>query len=208
MTAEPLATITVADWRDVEAYLAEHASSNTYTLTALTALHDDNLHHIVLDPDTRTIWWAYDNSALDGEGWTVEQLTPATAAAQASNQIDLAQDRMDNPDWYADGFGDLDADQEALDEYTEILRLTLPQEPDRASADIKAKRRVIVRQDALWQRAYANMVRDLVGTERGGKARAARQIGVTDVQIGRIIREDDQRREQTTEAVREVRDRR
>lgn len=206
MTAT-IATATAADWEGVQSYLAEHTSSSAYALTELTALHDDALHHIVLAPETRTIWWAYDNSALDGDGWTIEQLTPSDAAAQASNLIDLVQDRMDNPDWYAEGHGDLDADQEALDEYTEILRLDLPQEPDRASSDIKTKRRVIARQDALWQRAYANMVRDLAGTERGGKARAARQLGVTDVQIGRIIREDDQRREQVAEAVQEARTR-
>jgi len=59
-------------------------------------------------------------------------------------------------------------------------------------------------QDALWQRAYANLVRDLVGNEHGGKTRAGRQLGVTDVQIGRIIREDDQRRDQLEQSVQEA----
>ncbi|MEW2625644.1 hypothetical protein [Streptomyces sp. NPDC048106] len=64
-----------------------------------------------------------------------------------------------------------------------------------------ARRRTILRQDALWQRAYANMVCGLAETEHGGKIRAARQLGVTDVQVGRIGREDDQRRNLLAEAV-------
>lgn len=206
MEAAVLSTTIVPDWEAVENYLAAHTSSSAYVLRTLTVLHDDDLHHIVVDPETRTVWWAWDNEPpMDGDGWTIEQLTPAAAAAQAGNQIDLAQERMDNPEWYAEGPYDLDADQEALDEYTSILRLELATGPDMASADIKARRRSISRQDALWQRAYANLVRDLVGSEHGGKTRAARQLGVTDVQIGRIIREDDQRRDQLEQAVRAAR---
>ena len=204
MTTAPIATVTVEDWEAVQAHIAEHASDSAYVLTALTALNDSDLHHIVLDPDTRTVWWAYDNSVSDEDGWTILHLPPEGAAEMASDQPHLIQDRMDNPDWYAEGNGDLDTDQEALDEYTAILRLSLPVEPDRAASGIKAKRRAISMQDALWQRAYANLVRDLVGNEHGGKTRAGRQLGVTDVQIGRIIREDDQRRDQLEQSVQEA----
>jgi len=204
MTTAPIATVTVEDWEAVQAHIAEHASDSAYVLTALTALNDSDLHHIVLDPDTRTVWWAYDNSVSDEDGWTILHLSPEGAAEMASDQPHLIQDRMDNPEWYAEGNGDLDTDQEALDEYTAILRLSLPVEPDRAASGIKAKRRAISMQDALWQRAYANLVRDLVGNEHGGKTRAGRQLGVTDVQIGRIIREDDQRRDQLEQSVQEA----
>ncbi|MFF1298123.1 MULTISPECIES: hypothetical protein [unclassified Streptomyces] len=204
MTTTPIATMTVEDWEAAQAHLAEHASDSAYVLTALTALNDSDLHHIVLDPDTRTVWWAYDNSVSDEDGWTILHLPPEAAAQMASDQPHLIQDRMDNPEWYAEGNGDLGTDQEALDEYTAILRLSLPVEPDRAASGIKAKRRALSMQDALWQRAYANLVRDLVGNEHGGKTRASRQLGVTDVQIGRIIREDDQRRDQLEQSVREA----
>lgn len=50
---------------------------------------------------------------------------------------------------------------------------------------------------AKAQVTVANLVRDLAGTERGGKSRAAAQIGV----------EDDQRRERLAAAVREARER-
>ncbi|NUP15408.1 MAG: hypothetical protein HOZ81_04755 [Streptomyces sp.] len=205
MTTTPLSTVTVDDWDDAEAYLAEHAGSSAHALTALTALHDETLHHIVIAPETRTVLWAYDNTPADGEGWTIDHLTASDAAEWASDQIEMLQDRMDNPEWYAEGQGDVDTDQEALDEYTSILRLALPEEPGLASASIKTKRRAILRQDTLWQRTYANLVRDLVGNERGGKTRAARQLHVTDVQIGRIIREDDQRRAQLDAAIRAAR---
>ena len=204
MTTAPIATVTVEDWEAAQAHIAEHTSDSAYVLTALTALNDSDLHHIALDPDTRTVWWAYDNSVSDEDGWTILHLSPEGAAEMASDQPHLIQDRMDNPEWYAEGNGDLDTDQEALDEYTAILRLSLPVEPDRAASGIKAKRRAISMQDALWQRAYANLVRDLVGNEHGGKTRAGRQLGVTDVQIGRIIREDDQRRDQLEQSVQEA----
>ncbi|MFI2620468.1 hypothetical protein [Streptomyces sp. NPDC018584] len=111
---------------------------------------------------------------------------------------------MDNPEWYAEGLGDLDADQEALDEYAAILTLSLPQEPDLASADIKAKRRSIARQDMLWQRAYTQLIRNLAGSERGGKTRAARALHISDMQVGRIIRQDDERREALAAEVQEL----
>lgn len=133
-------TTTVADWEAAETHIAEHTSADAYTLTELTAIHDADLHHIVLDPKTRTIWWAYDNGPLDGEGWTIDQLTPKDAVEMASNQIGIIQDKIDEisaqPEdcGYAQGFGDLDSDQAALDEYAEILRLTLPEDPTKRAA--------------------------------------------------------------------------
>ncbi|MGY5127320.1 hypothetical protein [Streptomyces nigrescens] len=205
-------TTTVADWEAAETHITEHTSADAYTLTELTAIHDADLHHIVLDPKTRTIWWAYDNTPIGGEGWTVDQLTPQEAADMAGDQIGLIQDKLDEisgqPEdcGYARGFGDLDSDQAALDEYTEILRLALPEDPREARSHIQATRDRIAQQDALWQRTYANMVSDLAGTEHGGKTRAARALGVTDMQVGRIIREDAQRRDKLAEAVAEARE--
>lgn len=203
-TVKPLAESTVDSWESVEAHLAEHAGARTFTLTALTSRHDSDLHHIAIDPDSRTVWWAYDNTPLDGNGWTILQLTPADAAELAADEVDCIQDRMDNPEWYAEGLGNLDADQEALDEYAAVLTLGLPQEPDRASADIKVKRQSIARQDMLWQRAYTELVRNLAGSERGGKTRAARMLRISDMQVGRIIRQDDERREALAAQVREL----
>lgn len=205
MIAQPFHTATVDSWEDVQTYLAEHASASTYTLTALTARHDADLHHIAIDPETRTVWWAFDNGLDDEPGWTIHHHSPASAAETASDEIDSIQDRMDNPEWYAEGSGDLETDQEALDEYAAILLLGLPEEPDRASANIKAKRRAIIRQDALYQRAYVELVRGLAGTERGGKTRAARALKISDMQVGRIIRQDDERREQLAAEVQEIR---
>nr|WSX25637.1 hypothetical protein OG690_38500 [Streptomyces tubercidicus] len=205
-------TTTVADWEAAETHIAEHSSADAYTLAELTAIHDADLHHIVLDPQTRTIWWAYDNTPIDGEGWTIDQLTPKDAAEMASNQIGIIQDKIDEIGGqsedcgYARGFGDLDSDQAALDEYAEILRLTLPEDPREARSHIQFTRNQIAQQDALWQRTYANMVSGLAGTEHGGKTRAARALGVTDMQVGRIIREDAQRRDKLAEAVAEARE--
>lgn len=201
----------VADWDAAEAHISERTSTNAYVLAELTAINDADLHHIVLDPKARTIWWAYDNAPLDGEGWTVDQLTPQEAAEMASDQIGVIQDKLDEissqPEdcGYARGFGGLDSDQAALDEYAEILRLTLPEDPREARGRIQAARDQLAQQDALWQRTYANMVSDLAGTEHGGKTRAARVLGITDMQVGRIIREDAQRRNRLAQAVAEAR---
>ncbi|MFE3502959.1 hypothetical protein [Kitasatospora sp. NPDC059160] len=206
MTAvQPLSETVADDWDTVRAHLAENTSATAYDLTELTALLDTELHHLVLDPQTRTIWWAYDNSPLDGEGWTVQQLAPSDAAAQLSDVVDLIQDRQDDLTQYADHHSYLDRDQEALDEYAAVLLLALPVEPAEAAVKIRWRRRQIAREDALQQRAYAQLVAELAGTEHGGKTRAGRVLGVTDVQIGRIIREDQQRRTALADAVRAAR---
>ncbi|MFI7104116.1 hypothetical protein ACIBK8_32825 [Streptomyces sp. NPDC050161] len=205
-TTELLGTTTHPDWEAVEVHLARHIGPNASPLPELTALLDEDLHHLVLDPDSRTIWWAWDNTPLNEEGWTVEHLTPEAAAEQLSDEIDRIQDRQDAPEQYDGDTSALDRDQEALDEYAAILRLTLPAEPDRAAAHIKHRRRLVARQDALWQRTYAELVRDQAGTEWGGNTRAARALGVTDVQIGRIIKDDDKRRAALADAVNATRD--
>jgi hypothetical protein len=205
-TTTPLTTATVTDWKAAETYLDEHTSDAAYRLTALTALNDADLHEIILDPETRTIWWAYDNSPLDGEGWTIEQLTPKDAAAMAEGPVDTVQDRMDNPEAHIEAYlhgDDPDSDQDVLDEFASILLLGLPEDPATARVHISRQREIIAREDALWQRADANLVRDLTG-ERGGKTAAARVLGISDVQVGRIIRSDDQRRENLATAVREA----
>jgi hypothetical protein len=114
---------------------------------------------------------------------------------------------MDNPAQYAEGFGDLDSDQAAMDENSEILLLSLnAEDPTAAAAQIKRHREVLRREDARWQRTYAHLVRDLAGDERGGKTRAARALKVSDMQVGRIIRQDDERREQLAAEVQEARE--
>ncbi|MFE7590118.1 MULTISPECIES: hypothetical protein [unclassified Kitasatospora] len=77
---------------------------------------------------------------------------------------------------------------------------------DLAAAQIKRQRRSLARQDALQQRAYARLVTELAGPERGGKTRAGKALGVTDVQIGRIIREDQERRALLASKVSNARD--
>ncbi|MFJ5952564.1 hypothetical protein [Streptomyces noursei] len=168
------------------------------------ALLDGDLHHLVLD--SRTIWWAWDNTPLNEKGWTLEHLTPAAAAERLSDEVDRIQDRQDAPEQYAGDTTALDRDQEALDEYAAVLRLTLPTEPDHAAAHIRHRRRLVARQDALWQRTYAELVRNLAGAEWGGNTRAARALGVTDVQIGRIIKDDDKRRAALSDAVNPMHD--
>lgn len=207
---QPLHTATVADLEAAEEYIGNHTSAAAYRLTALTRHHDEDLHEIVLDPDSRTIWWAYrtEPGNQDDSTWTVDQLTPQQAAAQAQPHIGLAQDRMADPASYATagGVNDLDDDQDLLDEFTQLLRLGLPADPREAAARIKAEREALAAQDALWQRTYAGMVRELTGGQWGGKTKAAKALGISDVQVGRIVTDDDRRRNTLTEQVRELRD--
>lgn len=203
-TTEPV-TVAVADWAEAEAYLHEH-SSNAYTLEALTALHDADLHHIMLDPEAGVVWWAWDLEPVEGvAGWKIEQLPPEQALDRLGEVVDTIQDRMDAPEEaYAYG-GCLETDQEALDEYTAVMRLTLPKEPAQARSHIARRRERLRRTDELWQRTYAALVRDLTGDERGGQARSARALGVTQTQVARILREDARRRERLRARVAQVR---
>lgn len=208
MTTTPaLATLTVEDWDAAETYLDEHTSPSTYRLVELTANHDSDLHEIRLDPETRTVWWAYHNSPLGGEGWTIEQLSPKEAAERVEPIVDLIQDRMDDPEGYT-RTDQADDDQDALDEYAAILRLGLPEEPRAARAEISRQRALLARTDTLWQRTDADLVRDVVNSQRNGNKRAAGEIlGVSDMQVGRLISADDRRREEFAVSVREARQR-
>lgn len=200
-----LFSATVAEWEDAQDVINSHVSSSAYPLSELTARLDGELHHLVIDPSTRTVWWAWDGSPLGEEGWKVEQLSPRAAAEMLSPYVDLVQDKLDEVESiesaYAQGLGaTVGQDQDALDEYAEVLRLDVAEDPATARGQIQARRDNLARQDALWQRCYANLVRDLAGTERGGKTRAAAVLGITDVQVGRIIADDDKRRRTTADA--------
>ncbi|MFE4397943.1 MULTISPECIES: hypothetical protein [Streptomycetaceae] len=197
MKQRPLAETTTDTWDAALEHIARHTSADAYELTALTALLQAEFHHLVLDPTTRTVWWAYDADPADVMKATelrVQQLAPDAAADDLGDIVSVIQDRQDDLDSYAKGWEDLDRDQAALDEYAAVLLLALPVEPGLAAAQIKRQRRSLARQDALQQRAYARLVTELAGPERGGKTRAGKALGVTDVQIGRIIREDQERR--------------
>ncbi|MGP3991572.1 hypothetical protein [Streptomyces sp. 3N207] len=199
-TDSPLSTTTVPDWEAAEAYLAEHTSSSAYRLATLITQMGSEYHELVLDPESRTVWWAWDGVPLDKEGWTVEHLTPAAAADLLETYVDLIEDRREDPSLYMRP-GEADEDMDAMDEYAAVLRLTVPEDPADAASAIRHERRRLARLDARWGWTYAELIRDLVGTERGGKARVARQLGRSEVQIGRIIREDDQRRTAWADAV-------
>lgn len=205
---QPLATATVDTWEDAEAHIKAHTSSKAWTLSELTARMGEEYHHLVLDPESRTVWYAWTLAdELTDEPWTIEQLTPQAAADLVDPYVDMVEDAMDNPAQYAEGFGDLDSDQAAMDENSEILLLSLnAEDPTAAAAQIKRHREVLRREDARWQRTYAHLVRDLAGDERGGKTRAARALRVSDMQVGRIIRQDDERREQLAAEVQEARE--
>ncbi|MFD4830105.1 hypothetical protein ACFWPV_09660 [Streptomyces uncialis] len=202
--AAPLRTATVDSWEDARAHLAEHVP-NGRALTALTGLHGDDFHEIVLDPDTRTIWWAYDNGPLDGEGWSVEQLTPQGAADRCDDIIGIVQDRITDPEYYAEGFGDLDRDQETLDDYTGIVRLTLPADPRLAADAIRANRAALQALDTQWQRASVTLYRETVDRQDGNRLAAGRTLGVSDSQVRRVIAADDERRANLAARVRELR---
>ncbi|MFJ3841083.1 hypothetical protein ACWGHM_36720 [Streptomyces sp. NPDC054904] len=89
---------------------------------------------LVLDPQTRTVWRAYDNALLHSEGWTVRQLAPADALEQLGDIVDPIQDRQDDLTEYVERSGNIDSDQAALDEYAAVVLLSLPAEPKVAAA--------------------------------------------------------------------------
>lgn len=176
----------VPKYEDVEKYLDRHAGPGTHQLSELTAAHGGTETEIRLDPDNRVIWWAYDNAPLGGGGWTVQRLSPEEAARDADPQADLAEDRIEAGD-YEHETSTREEDEDLLDEYVQILALGLPREPRAARAQIARHREIAARLARRWQRADVELVRALVGTERGGPARAARQLGVSQTQVRRIL---------------------
>jgi hypothetical protein len=58
----------------------------------------------------------YNNKPLDRDGWTVDRLSPETAANRASDQVESVLDRQDRPEWYAAGHGGVYQDQALLEE--------------------------------------------------------------------------------------------
>ena len=175
---------TFPTWSDVEAHLEQVASPATRRLVELTAAYGETETEIRLDPEARVIWWAYDTTELGAEGWVVEQLAPEEATRQADPVADMAEERLEGD--YEDG-GGRERDEDLLDEYAEILTLTLPAEPREARAQIARNREVAARASARWQRADGLLVTDLAGTERGGRSRASRTLGISPTQVGRII---------------------
>ncbi|OIV39350.1 hypothetical protein BIV57_00445 [Mangrovactinospora gilvigrisea] len=200
-TEAPVTTTSVADRDEAEAYLAEHAGDGAEPLTALAAQMDDDLHLLLLAPATRTVWYAWDGEPVDVAGWTIEQLTPKGAAELLDRYIDMVEDRFENPEWYDGDHDRSENDQDVMDEYTAILRLGLPADPAAAAAQIKRERELVTRLDARWQRTYANLMREVAGPARGGNVKAAAILGITEVQVGRIITKDVRRREALDEAV-------
>lgn len=207
VTHQPLATATADTWEDAEAHIKAHTSSKAWTLSELTDRMGEEYHHLVLDPESRTVWYAWTLAdELTDEPWTIEQLTPQAAADLVDPFVDMIEDSLNSPEQYADGIGDLDSDQDAMDENTEILLLGLiAGDPTAAVAQIRRQREILRREDARWQRTYAQLVRNLAGNERGGNTRAAEALKISSMQVGRIIREDDERREQVAQAVEIVR---
>jgi hypothetical protein len=161
----------------------------------------------VLDPQTRTIWWAWDrepNAPTDEAGWSVDQLTATAAAEMLDAYVDLIEDRFADPEQYRYG-NDLDNDQDAMDEYTDILLLTLPDAPTDAAVRIRRKRELIARADARWQRAEAALARELTDTGREGTRHASQAVGMPPTLVATLILEDDQRRADLPAAVKEAR---
>ncbi|WP_329028152.1 hypothetical protein [Streptomyces sp. NBC_00690] len=224
--SEILSTATLGSMEDAETYIQRKASDRAYTLlhlsTALGAMTDT----IVLDPETRTIWWAYHDTVDDH--CTVEHLTPVAAAARASESAHWLLDRMDHitgadfgyrrhlrlydpevPE-YLTYYADLEGDQKALDEYADILLLTVPSDPfsrhgdlRAARAEIRRHRRRTARQEGLWLRAEARLVGKLV--QRGDASSAVAALGIGTAEIEAILTEDAVQRGTVREALHRAR---
>jgi len=190
----PLEEFIVKDRETAMETVKSRASEAVYVLEKLTAFLGADLHHVVLDPTYRNIWYASDNTIWEDSGWTVEKLTPDDAGAWFGMYIEVILERMDDPTIYAGSEFSAVDDLAAFDEYTQILRLQLSADPQDAVVGIKERQRLLARQATTWARTYTNMLRDLAGPDHGGKAKAAKIIGLTEVQVGRKLREDDERR--------------
>jgi hypothetical protein len=135
-----IASTLATDAQAAATYIDDQTSDDAYVLAALTTQHDASLHHIVLDPASRTVWWAYNNQPLERHGWTVDHLSPETAAKRASERLETILDRQDHPERYAAGHGDLNQGQAALDDYAAVLRLLVSADPAAAAEAIRARR--------------------------------------------------------------------
>lgn len=181
----------------VKEHLAVHAPCGR-ALIRLTAEMGPQLHHVVVDRAAGTVWSCRKDPDSGGE-WVVEGISPQQAADFYGPYVDAVQGQIDasgqadDPGWTSDTF---EAKQGVVDDFVEILLMGLPSAPREAADAIQLLQAGLRREVSLWSRTYAAMVRELVGDARGGKAAAARELGVSEVQIGRILREDAARRAQ------------
>lgn len=174
---------------DAMAYIAEQADDSAHHLSALAGDSFESPQEVVADPANHIVWHAQ-GTLNAADGWAVTPLKFPEAIARFRNMATGAERIWDSVDADASSIRYAEA---ILDDYRKLVQMALPSHPREAARYIKSQQEAARNDQVRWARAYASVVRDLVGTERGGKAHAARELGISEVQVGRILAEDDAR---------------
>lgn len=212
-------------WEQVADYVTGTAP-DAYRLTALEAVMDGDLHGVWLDEQACAVWhaWAADSDAHETGAWYLDSEPAANAVEWIEEQCCLVLDAITDPEVHYDtGNRTAEDDLEVVDELNavrlaamsrageaEIARaradgsksadgFTVPQ-----AVDGELRRRIdqARREVGMLADLRASYLSRLAGNDRGGVARVARDVGITEGAIRKVIAAAERRREQIISAAR------
>lgn len=211
--------LTFPAWDHAAAHVAAHAP-DAHRLTAVEAVMDADIHAVWLDQDTATVWHACADTDTHGRHagtWTVTAEPAGEALDWIEDQCCLVLDALADPaSHYDTGNRTAAEDLEVLDEINDVRLAATRQEASRIDwGDSDALCRVVdqmIRRQIEQARREVGMLADLrahhvatlVGTKRGGAARAAPLLGMSESGVRKIIAAAEERRDKIVAAAREA----
>lgn len=205
-------------WERAAAYVTETAPS-AYQLTALEAVMDADIHGVWLDETTGIVWHTWADSDVHGHltgTWYLDLEPAAVAIEWMEEQACLVLDALTDPEnYYGDGNRTAEEDLAVRDELYAVRMVIMSgaaeAEIARASdsksaagftveqaVDADMRRRIdrARREVAMLADLRAAYLSRVVGTDRGGLARAAAKVGITEGAVRKVIAAAERRREQ------------
>lgn len=214
-------------WEQATAYVTEIAPS-AYRLTALEVIMDADIHGVWLDETTGIVWHTWADSDVHGHltgTWLLDFEPAAGAIEWMEEQARLALDALADPEnYYGDGNRTAEEDLAVRDELYAVRMVIMSgaaeaeiaRAGDSKSAagftveqavDADMRRRIDrARQEvAMLADLRAAYLSRVVGTDRGGLARAAAKVGITEGAVRKIVAAAERRREQVITEARNAR---
>lgn len=204
-------------WEHAAAYVAETAPT-AYRLPGLEAVIASDIHGVWLDETTGVVWHAWADSDVHGHltgTWRLD-LEPASGAIEwMEEQCGLVLDALADPENYY-GIGNRTAEDDfAVVDELNAVRLAVMAEAAEAEiaragdsksaggytvaqaidADIRRRIDRARREVGMLADLRASHLLRVVGEDRGGLARAAREVGITEGAVRKVILAAEGRRE-------------
>lgn len=174
--------LTASEYTTIEAHVTEHAP-NAYELTKVTAHLDAELHTVWLDPNTSTVWHAWNDQ--DDDNWNLDTEGAVQAQEWIAEQLVHVLDRLadpDNVDNYQ--YGNITVEDD-LDTLAELEAVQLAALRTNTENPVVVDRMICHRMDLLrseisrLSRLRAVNLQEQYGSERGAPAAAARALDIS-----------------------------